>query len=116
MKVMPDLFDVVELIVDISEHGLRAGMQGTIVDCHSEDAYEVEFTNEHGETVEFLALRTNQFIIVWQAKTQTWVSLTEQIVSLAANLSKEAKLEVLDFARFLNTRRQHKFVSQVNLK
>ena len=28
MKEMPDLFDVVELIVDITEQGLRAGMRG----------------------------------------------------------------------------------------
>ena len=113
---MHDLFDVVELIVDIPEHGLHAGVQGTIVDCHSEDAYEVEFTNEQGETVEFLALHSNQFIVVWQAKTQTWASLVEQIASLAANLSEEARLEVLDFMRFLHVRRQHKFVSQVNRK
>ena len=66
---MPDLFDVVELIVDIPEHGLRAGMQGTIVDCHSKDAYEVEFTNEHGETVEFLALRPTQFILLRESET-----------------------------------------------
>ncbi|MCS6927815.1 MAG: DUF4926 domain-containing protein, partial [Candidatus Binatia bacterium] len=64
---MPDLFDVVELIVDIPARGLRAGMQGTIVQCHAGDAYEVEFANDVGETVDFLALRPEQFIVVWQA-------------------------------------------------
>ena len=65
---MPDLFDVIELTVDIPERGLRAGMQGTIVEYHSNNAYEVEFANEQGETVDFLALYPNQFIVVWRAK------------------------------------------------
>jgi hypothetical protein len=42
---MPDLFDVIELAVDLPERGLRAGMQGTIVERYP-GAYEVEFTNE----------------------------------------------------------------------
>jgi len=67
---VPDLFDVVELTVDIPERGLRAGMQGTIVECHPDDAYEVEFTNELGETLDFLALRPQQFIVLWRAKTR----------------------------------------------
>ncbi|NQU53900.1 MAG: DUF4926 domain-containing protein [Bacteroidetes bacterium] len=29
-------------------------MQGTIVHCHTDKAYEVEFTNERGETLELL--------------------------------------------------------------
>ena len=103
---MPNLFDVVELTMDIPEQGLRAGMRGTIVECHPGDAYEVEFTNELGETLEFLALRPNQFIVVWQAETRTWVPVTEQIVTLIDHLPEDAGREVLDFARFLHERRQ----------
>jgi len=73
---VPDLFDVVELTVDIPERGLRAGMQGTIVEFHPDDACEVEFTNELGETLDFLALRPLQFIVLWRAKTRAWVPLT----------------------------------------
>ena len=40
---MPDLGDVVELTVDIPDRNLRAGVQGTIVHCHDNEAYEVEF-------------------------------------------------------------------------
>lgn len=76
---MPDLFDVVEITVDIPKRGLRAGMQGTIVECHSDNAYEVKFTNERGETIDFLALYTNQFIVVWRTKTQTWVPQRQQV-------------------------------------
>jgi hypothetical protein len=59
---MPDLFDVIELTVDIPGRGLHVGMQGTIVHCHPGDVYEVEFTDEAGETLDFLALRLEQFI------------------------------------------------------
>lgn len=103
---MPDLFDVVELAVDIPECGLRAGMQGTIVHCHPGDAYEVEFTNEAGETLDFLPLRPEQFIVVWQAKTKKWVPIAERIAALTAHLPEEAGKEVLDFARFLHAQRQ----------
>lgn len=105
---MPDLFDVVELIVDIPERKLRAGMQGTIVEYHPNDAYEVEFSNERGEAVDFLALYPNQFIVIWRAKTQTWVPIAEQVAALVANLSEETGAEVLDFARFLHVRRDNR--------
>ena len=99
---MPDLFDVVELTVDIPERGLRAGIQGTIVERHLNDAYEVEFTDEQGETMDFLALYPNQFIVVWCAGTRTWVPLADQVAALVANLSEEAGSEVLDLAHFLH--------------
>jgi hypothetical protein len=103
---MPDIGDVIELTVDIPDQSLRAGTQGTIVHCHENDAYEVEFTNENGETIDFLALRSWQFIVVWRAKTQQWVSVEEQVATLIANLPDEAAQEVLDFARFLSVRNQ----------
>ncbi|MCZ6681141.1 MAG: DUF4926 domain-containing protein [Candidatus Poribacteria bacterium] len=103
---MPDLFDVVDLVVDIPERGLRAGMQGTIVECHPNNAYEIEFADEQGETMDFLALYSNQFIVVWRAKTQSPVPIAEQIASLVTKMPKEAGCEVLDFARFLHLQQQ----------
>jgi len=102
---MPDLFDVIELAVDLPERGLRAGMQGTIVESHPGDAYEVEFTDELGETLDLLALRPDQFIVVWQAKTRTWLPISERVATLVTYLPEEAGREVLDFARFLRLRR-----------
>jgi hypothetical protein len=109
---MPDLFDVVELTMDIPERGLPAGMQGTIVHCHPGDVYEVEFTNEAGETLDFLALRPEQFIVVWRAKTKKWVPIAERITALMSHLPEETAQEVLDFARFLHARRQRSMVCQ----
>ena len=36
------LLDVVELIRDLPEHRLRAGMRGAVVDRYGNDEYEVE--------------------------------------------------------------------------
>jgi hypothetical protein len=109
---MADLLDVIELTVDIPEQGLRVGAQGTIVECHPGDAYEVEFTNEAGETLTLLALRPDQFIVVWRAKTKMWVPIPERIAALMASLPEEAGQEVLDFARFLHARRQQSLASR----
>jgi len=100
--------DVIELTVDITGRNLRAGMQGTIVHCHAAKAYEVEFINEGGETVELLALRPEQFIVVWQAETQEWISTEQQAIQLISRLPHDAAKEVLDFARFLSVRGQKK--------
>jgi len=100
--------DVIELTVDIPDHKLLAGMQGAIVHCHNEDAYEIEFTDDNGETLDFLALRPEQFIVVWHAATQQWVPVVEQVASLTANLPAESAQEILDFARFLSARRQQR--------
>lgn len=109
---MPELFDVVELTMDIPDRGLRAGMQGTIVDCHPGDTYEVEFASEAGETLDFLALSSDQFIVIWRAKTKSWVPIAERIAALLADLPDEAEREVLDFARFLHARRQQSLTGQ----
>lgn len=102
---MPELFDVVELVIDLPEQGLYAGMQGTIVEVHASGAaYEVEFTDERGEALNFLALRPEQFVVVWQARTQQWVPLAERVAELVSRLSESAGAEVLDFARFLSVR------------
>lgn len=44
--------DVFLLAEDLPEHGLLAGMPGTILLIHGDHAaYEVEFANSHGEAV-----------------------------------------------------------------
>jgi len=102
---MPELFDVIEVIADIPEHQLYAGMQGTVVVVHSEDAYEVEFTDEAGETLALLALHPHQFIVVWSAGLP--VSIAEQVTTLMKTLPESAGREVLNYARFLSARRYH---------
>lgn len=62
-KVVYSIFDVVLLVEDISQAGLRAGMRGVIVEIYSQpvEGYEVEFCDEQGRTVAQLALSSDQF-------------------------------------------------------
>ncbi|MCA9927581.1 MAG: DUF4926 domain-containing protein [Anaerolineales bacterium] len=99
----PELYDGVELLVDLPEYGLFAGMQGTVIDIHRQDAaYEVEFANQQGEAINFVALRLEQFVVIWRARSGKWVPITDRIADLVARLPEAAGSEVLDFARFLN--------------
>ena len=48
---MPELFDVVELLVTLPESNLHMGVRGAIVDCYDDQKYEVEFSDRSGETI-----------------------------------------------------------------
>ncbi len=102
--MIPDIGDIIELVTDIPEKNLRAGVRGTVVHCHGHDVYEIEFIDDNGETLDFLALHAKQFIIVWQAETQQWIPVAEQTSALVAGLPHDAAKQVLDFARFLSVR------------
>ncbi len=104
--IKPELFDVVELLIDLPEHNLPAGVRGAVVEEYSDLHYEIEFTNKDGETLALATLPTNQFVVVWRATTKTWVPVAEKIEALVASLSEETRLEVFDFARFIYSRRQ----------
>jgi hypothetical protein len=99
----PELFDIVELLEYLPEHELQAGAQGTIVECYGDDAYEVEFSNSEGETLALCTLSCEQFIIVWQAKTKSWLPLPEQIIDVVKNLDTARQKEVFKFARSLQS-------------
>ncbi|MBC1195666.1 DUF4926 domain-containing protein [Microcystis aeruginosa BLCCF158] len=48
--------DVITLTHDIQEHGLKKGTQGAVVHCYNDQqAYEVEFVNDEGETFRAIA-------------------------------------------------------------
>jgi len=82
----PELLDVIELLVDLPEATLQAGDQGTIVEIYSDRAYEVEFANAEGETLALQVLEPEQFIVIWQSSTKTWVPLGNRIVALLQTL------------------------------
>lgn len=103
---MAEILDVVELTVNLPNESLFAGMQGTVVEQYPDDACEAEFVNELGETLHMLALRPDQYIVVWRSKTGTWVPIVERITALASRMPERASQELLDFARFLSMYRQ----------
>jgi len=104
--------DSIELIRDIPERNLFSGMQGTIVDCHPE-AYEVEFINSDGETIDFLSLKPEQFIVIWKIDKNQEVSSTEQAIELIKMLPAQLSQQVLDFTRFLLSKNQKTFINRM---
>ena len=57
-----NLYDVVALTADIPEENLKRGEMGTIVFCHTEDDFEVEFVAKDGHTYALLTLNSNQLL------------------------------------------------------
>ena len=102
--IEPELFDAIELLADLPEENLCAGVRGAIVECYEDGKYEVEFTNEEGETLALSTLSSDKFIVVWKAKTKSWLPVSEQIAAAINHLSEERQREVLDFARSLYQR------------
>lgn len=97
----PELFDLVELLINLPEDNLKAGETGTIVECYDSGKYEVEFTNSDGETIALCTLSSEEFIVVWKAKTKNWLPISEQLTNVIAHLSEERQREVFNFARFI---------------
>lgn len=66
------LFDVVVLAEDLPDEGLRAGMNGAVVDIYTQprEAYEVEFCDPAGRTLALLALLPDQLLpdAAWKSK------------------------------------------------
>ena len=60
--IEPKLFDAIELLVDLPEENLCAGVRGAIVERYEDGKYEVEFTNEQGETLALSTLSSEQII------------------------------------------------------
>lgn len=62
-KVDYSLFDMVVLVEDMPEAGLRVGMKGVIIEMYSQpvEGYEIEFCDDQGRTVAQLALSPEQF-------------------------------------------------------
>ena len=100
----PELFDIIELLVNLPENHLSLGDRGAIVECYPDNTCEVEFTNDEGETLALCALSEEQFIVVWNANTKSWLSTSERLDAIINRLSEPIKQEVLEFARSLYQR------------
>ncbi|TRU84145.1 MAG: DUF4926 domain-containing protein [Microcystis novacekii Mn_MB_F_20050700_S1] len=90
--------DVITLTHDIQEHGLKKGTQGAIVHCYNDQqAYEVEFVNDEGETLAILTLGKADI----QLEQELVISEVLEIINtLPPNLLREVR----DFARVLQHR------------
>jgi hypothetical protein len=59
-----ELLDTVALADDIPERSLRQGEVGTVVELLGADVFEVEFSDDRGETYAEFALRKDQLIVL----------------------------------------------------
>jgi hypothetical protein len=63
------ILDVVALTKDLPERGLRRGQVGTVVELLAPDVFEVEFSDNEGQTYASLSLHTNQFMVLYYQST-----------------------------------------------
>ena len=96
------LFDVVELIVDLPQQRLYAGMRGTVLEVHGNGkAFEVEFSDEQGQVLSFLAVSPEQFAVAWAWSGATVGSSAERIAELVARLPGAAGRRGVGLCAFL---------------
>ncbi len=59
-----ELLDVVALTKDLPQHKLSRGQVGTVVEILAPNVFEVEFSDDEGQTYAMLALRTDQLMVL----------------------------------------------------
>jgi len=60
-----NLYDVVALLEDLPEAGLKCGQVGTVVEEWQPGVYEVEFADTNGVTYAMVALRADQLMTLY---------------------------------------------------
>jgi hypothetical protein len=100
----PELFDVIELLIDLPAHNLSAGDRGAICEEY-DNSYEVEFTNLEGESIALIVLSIDSFVVVWRAASKTWVPISEKIQAIVSALPDENLAKIFDFARSVHNER-----------
>ena len=58
------LLDVVALTTDLLQKGLRRGQVGTVVENLAPGVFEIEFSDDSGQTYAQLALRDSQLLVL----------------------------------------------------
>jgi hypothetical protein len=64
MDAAPQILDVVTLVEDLPQRGLRRGQVGTVVESLAPGVVEVEFSDDQGRTYEILALRADPLMVL----------------------------------------------------
>lgn len=64
MRKKIELLDTVALLEDLPQRNLKQGEVGTVVEILAPDVFEVEFSDNDGQTYAMFALRKNQLIIL----------------------------------------------------
>jgi hypothetical protein len=70
-------------------------VQRIIVECYQDNNYEVEFSNSDGETLALCTLFARQFVVVWSAKTTTWLTILARVSAILNNLDNPQEIVYL---------------------
>jgi hypothetical protein len=62
--VEPKMFDVVALLEDLPKDHLVRGQVGTIVESLAPNVFEVDFSDDQGQSYASLGLRSDQFLVL----------------------------------------------------
>lgn len=65
------LLDIVALTIDLPKYDLWRGEVGAVVECHPDDAFEVEFVAQDGYTYALVTLRGDQLIPLRQKRAHS---------------------------------------------
>jgi len=57
-----ELLDTVALLEDLPQRDLKKGEVGTVVEMLAPDVFEIEFSDDEGQTYAVFALRENQIV------------------------------------------------------
>jgi hypothetical protein len=64
MKKTIELLDTVALLEDLPQRNLKKGEVGTVVEILAPDVFEVEFSDDDGQSYAMFALRENQLMVL----------------------------------------------------
>lgn len=59
-----ELLETVALMEDLPQRNLKSGEVGTVVEILAPDVFEVEFSDDDGQTYAMFALRENQLMVL----------------------------------------------------
>lgn len=71
MRNKIELLDVVALAKNLPEHHLWRGEIGAVVECHTDDAFEVEFVAQDGYTYALVTLHADDLIPLRQKRVHS---------------------------------------------
>ncbi|MEM9772278.1 MAG: DUF4926 domain-containing protein [Cyanobacteria bacterium P01_D01_bin.73] len=70
---LPRLFDTIMCDRDFPELSLAQSSMGTIIECHGDEAYEVEFSDDAGVPTLTTVITLRNSVLEWRDSDQTWI-------------------------------------------
>jgi hypothetical protein len=83
------VLDVVALKTDLPEHNLTAGQVGTLVEPLAPNVYEVDFSDDDGQTYAMLPLHTSQLLKLHYSAANEFA---DNVIDLGSKVGIELQL------------------------